>query len=174
MKLRFRNDRGQALVEVALVIPVLTLLLLGAIELGRIAYFAIEVESAARTGASYGAVNVANAFASPSTIQQAAKDDAPDLPNLVVTPGTACVCETLDTSTSPATATYSSSFGATTSCPTSKNPNATISNCTGATQSVVDYVTVSTAATVNPIIHLPGIPTSFTLHGYCEMRILQN
>ena len=176
MKLRFRDDRGQALVELALVTPILTLLMLGAVELGRIAYFAIEVESAARAGASYGSVNVANAFGDPTTIQQAAMNDAPDLPNLVATPGTACVCETVyGTANTPPLLDPTSG---TTWCANSSGVNPVMDSCNATTntsfQAVVEYVTVSTSAAVDPLIHLPGLPTSFTLHGYCQMRVLQN
>ena len=44
-------ERGQALVELALLLPVLLLLLLGAIDLGRVWHSQITVENAAREGA---------------------------------------------------------------------------------------------------------------------------
>src|SRR5262250_1717997 len=47
-------DSGQSLLEVALLTPILLALLLGVIELGRYAYFAILVGNAARAGAAYG------------------------------------------------------------------------------------------------------------------------
>ncbi len=55
-----RDNRGSAFVELALVLPLLTFVIIGAAELGRIAYYAIELSSAARAGASYGAENSAN------------------------------------------------------------------------------------------------------------------
>ena len=48
---RRRRSRGQALVELALVTPVLLLLLLGAVDLGRLFYARISVNNAAREGA---------------------------------------------------------------------------------------------------------------------------
>lgn len=170
MKSLFRDNPGQALVEIALIAPLFFLLVLGAVELGRVAYYTIEVESSARAGASYGAVNRGNAFTYPGTITQAAKNDAPDLSDLHVTPGTACVCETLDTATN--TPSFAPSSG-TTSCTSS-----TITSCSGADStsmtSAITYVTVSTQATIDTVIHLPGLPTSYTIHGYCEMRVLPN
>ena len=50
MKLR-REQHGQALVEMALVIPLFILLLFGVIEMGRIGHAYITVSSAARAGA---------------------------------------------------------------------------------------------------------------------------
>jgi Flp pilus assembly protein TadG len=47
------SQAGQSLVEVALVTPLLLLLLLGAVEMGRFAYLGILVGNAARAGAGY-------------------------------------------------------------------------------------------------------------------------
>ena len=53
-----QGERGQAIVEMALALPLLVGLLLGVIEIGRYAYLAIIVADAARTGAVYGAQNL--------------------------------------------------------------------------------------------------------------------
>lgn len=166
----FQDDRGGALVELALTTPLFVLMMLGAIELGRIAYFAIEVENAARAGASYGSVNIGNAN-NISNIQQAAKNDAPDISDLVVvSPGSTCVCETLNTTTG--TPSFNPGSG-TTSCTSS-----TITSCTAesssSVQSVIYYVTVSTQATINPIVKLPSLPTTYSLNGYSALRVLSN
>jgi hypothetical protein len=135
------------------------------------AYYAIEVENAARAGASYGAVNMGNAFDS-ATVRQAAKNDAPDLPGLVATASTACVCETISTSTG--TPSYNPATG-TVSCSSSVVANGA---CTGAsnvsTLNTIEYVTVSTSAQVKSIFQLPGLPTVITLYGYSQMRTLPN
>lgn len=49
------SRRGQSLVEFALVLPLLLLLLLGAIDLGRAFNSSISITNAAREGALYGA-----------------------------------------------------------------------------------------------------------------------
>ncbi|HEU0245076.1 MAG TPA: PKD domain-containing protein [Candidatus Limnocylindrales bacterium] len=54
---RGANSRGQALVELALILPVLLLLLLGAIDFGRVFYSQITVNDAAREGALEGTRN---------------------------------------------------------------------------------------------------------------------
>lgn len=171
MKLNFRDNRGAALVELALTTPLFLIMILGATELGRMAYYGIEVENAARAGASYGAVNMGNAF-DYATVQQAAKNDAPDLPGLVATASTACVCETVDTSTG--TPSYNPSTG-TVSCSSSAVSDGA---CTGAsnttTLNTIEYVTVSTQAQVKSLFQLPGLPSVFTLYGYSQMRTLPN
>src|SRR5215471_6985245 len=53
-----RSQGGQALVEMAFVVPILVLLMIGVIEIGRYAYIAILVSNAARAGAAYGAQNL--------------------------------------------------------------------------------------------------------------------
>ena len=160
------------MVELALTTPLFLLLMIGAVELGRVAYYAIEVENAARAGASWGSVNTSNADQT-TTVEDAAKNDAPDLPNLSVTAGTACVCETV---TYASDGTQTESF----------NPNsgtvgcgsATILSCTeddsAATQFKIKYVTVSTQATITPIFNFPGLPNSYTLYGSSQLRTLQN
>ena len=170
MKFSFRDSRGAALVELALVTPLFLLLIMGSAEVGRVAYYAIEVENAARAGASFGAVNIGNANLT-SSVQQASKNDAPDVSNLiVVTQGSACVCETLNTSTNSPT--FSPASG-TTSC-----TSATITSCTAESsasiQSVIEYVTVSTQADIDPLIYVPGLPSSYNLTGYSALRILSN
>lgn len=48
-----RRSGGQALVELALLLPVLTMLLLGGLDLGRAYYFYSGVANASRVGAQY-------------------------------------------------------------------------------------------------------------------------
>jgi Flp pilus assembly protein TadG len=177
MKFRLKEDSGAALIELAVVTPLFIFITIGAFELGRVAHFTIEVENAARAGASFGGENMGNAT-STSTVSQAAQNDAPDL-TLTATPGAGCVCETLDlTSNTP---TYNPASG-TVSC-----SDPIITACTGSSSTVsynvVSYVTVSTKATVNSVFSISGLPmlgpsvqlpTTYTLHGYSAMRILPN
>jgi len=48
------RDRGQSVVEFALILPVLLLILLGTIDFGRLYYSYVTVANAARVGAEYG------------------------------------------------------------------------------------------------------------------------
>lgn len=53
---KIRNQKGQALVEMALVLPILLMLVFGIIEFGRIFNAYIIVSNASREGARYAAV----------------------------------------------------------------------------------------------------------------------
>src|SRR4030095_9748075 len=82
--MQFRNEPrfsprrlqiGQALVELALILPMVLLLLLGVIELGRYAYISVLVGNAARAGALYGAQGFSKAIANSPAITAAARND---------------------------------------------------------------------------------------------------
>lgn len=169
MKSRFWDTQGGAIVEVALASPLMVLMMLGAFELGRVAHHAIEVENAARAGASYGSNNSGSSTDFPNIIQ-AAKNDAPDLTNLSATPGSACVCETLDTSTGNATF-YPTSGTVVCSDPLIKSCNAESAT---SVQIGIRYVSVSSQATVNSVFHVGSLPTSYNANGYSFMRVLPN
>jgi Flp pilus assembly protein TadG len=57
MTARRRRTGGQALVELALIMPVLVLLMLGATDLGRAFYLSIEISGASRSGMRQGVIN---------------------------------------------------------------------------------------------------------------------
>lgn len=57
MKRFIRENRGQALVEFALVLPALILLLLGIMEFGRVFASYLELQNVARDGVRYAAVH---------------------------------------------------------------------------------------------------------------------
>lgn len=174
MSFRFRDNHGSALIELALTTPLFMLLIMGSFELGRVAYYAVEVENAARAGASFGAVNRGNATVA-DTIQAAAKNDAPDLTGLVTTPGTACQCQTVSNSSGTSTVSYSPSSGPS-DCGAYTGANAGVCTADTATQTqtIIYYVTVSTHADFDPLIHVPGLPTTYRLNGYSQMRVLPN
>lgn len=71
---RRREPRGAAVLEVAVMLPLLLLLLLGAIDLGRAASDAITIQSAAQAGAQYGAQDSLHAK-DIDGIRQAVLDD---------------------------------------------------------------------------------------------------
>ena len=157
-----RDDVGQAFVELALVLPALILLLLGAAEVGRLAYANIEISNAARAGVAYAMQS--STFASNSTgINNAAKQDAPDIPNLSVDgngpPTLTCYCETAGVAAASSCATINTGSVGAGACP---SPSI-----------IVEYVQVNTSASLDTMFHFPGLPSSITLTGQAIMRVEQ-
>jgi Flp pilus assembly protein TadG len=141
-----RKSNGQAMVEMAMALPVLALLLLAAADFGRLYYANIEVANAARAGAQYGSQSVITA-ANLSGMETAAKTDGSNLSALSAT-AKQCTCVT------------TSSVAA---CPSSyctNNPQAT-------------FVEVDTATTFHTAIKYPGIPSAMTLGGKAVMMVAQ-
>ncbi len=71
---------GGSTVELAILVPVLTLLAVGGFDFGRLALHKLAATNAARAGAQYGTLDFATA-ADISGIVQAARDDAEDTNN---------------------------------------------------------------------------------------------
>lgn len=86
-----RGRVGIALVEFALVAPLLLLLLAGVLDYGMALRTASSVAAAARAGAQYGSASPANA-SDAAGIRAAAVTASPDVANLSVTSATACRC----------------------------------------------------------------------------------
>lgn len=141
-----RGESGQSLVETALVFPLLATIVVGAAEMGRVAYAAIEVANAARAGVAYGTQS--GAAASDTTgIATAASKDAGNLTTLTTTSSYSCIC----------------SDGTASTC---ANTDCTNSH-------IEQTLTVNTTATIDPIFHLPGLPTTYTLKGQAIQKCLQ-
>jgi Flp pilus assembly protein TadG len=87
-----KADAGQAVLEAAICLPILCLLLVGVIDLGRLSQFDTKLASAARAGAQYGAQNLETA--DDLTGQQVAAEN--DISNMAGTTATAsapfCTC----------------------------------------------------------------------------------
>ena len=75
MSLRGGEPCGISTVEMAAILPLLILLVLGATDLGRVFYDAIAVSNAARAGLSYGSLDKAKAKLSYVTTGQDVPDD---------------------------------------------------------------------------------------------------
>jgi Flp pilus assembly protein TadG len=146
-----RGQSGQALVEAALVVPLLVLLMVGGVELGRVIYAANEVSNAAKTAVQYGARSTG--FASDTTgmliAAQAETSDfttAAQVTFVTGTPSVTFVCSD-----------GSASTGLSTDCSASH---------------LEEILTVMTQATVNPLIHLPLLPHTYTLYGHATQKVL--
>jgi len=139
------SESGGSLVELALVLPVLLLLLLGTADFGRACYIGIEVSRAAQSGALYGSQNPSDV----AGMKAAAVLDAPDVPGFTtanVTVTTGCECSdgssaSLNCSTTP-------------TCATNQ----------------VTYVQVTTSLNYTAPFPYRTLPTLAVLHGSARMR----
>jgi Flp pilus assembly protein TadG len=156
---RRRSQGGQAMVELAVSIPLLMIVIAGAIDFGTACYVAIEVTSAARSGAQYGAQN-ATTMQDINGMILAAKNGAQQI-------GSTCSRGKTCWNTSYPTA----AFGCECADGTVITPNnVTCSNCSTGNH-WINYVTVTTVATYYPMIPWPGISSSYTFNGYAKMRL---
>ena len=73
-----RKRKGQAAVELALILPVILLILMGLLDLGRLFYFEVAITNAAREGARYGAAHPEKTKA--QIIEQAKNEASPISP----------------------------------------------------------------------------------------------
>jgi Flp pilus assembly protein TadG len=136
------DEGGSSLLELSLILPMLVLILVGAVDFGKAYYLAIEISSAAEAGALYGTQNTADT----SGMQAAAVMDAADVPGLAAVATRGCEC--------------SDGSGVVANC--SSTPTCNVN--------VVNFVQVNTSAGYTPIFRYPGLPASITLTGYSRMR----
>jgi Flp pilus assembly protein TadG len=134
-------------VEFAIAVPMLLILVMGLIDVGRYMYYSIVATHAARAAVQYGAQNVVTA-ANTTAMTTAANNDASGLSNLLVTPGYACMkslepvqCAAMDSQAIPAGTVY--------------------------------YVTATVTGTFSPMLPYPGIPQNVPVTGSAQMRVEQ-
>lgn len=137
------GESGQALIEAAIAAPLLFLVLVGGAELARVAYAAIEIQNAAEAAALYGAQTPGAVIGTTNTgAQQVAQSDAGNLTGV--------------------NATYST----TPYCSDGSAPDPTTSSCsTGIPETMLN---VTTTVSFDPLIHIPGLPSTFNLGGHAS------
>lgn len=150
---RLRNESGGALIELAFVMPVFVLLVIGAAEFGRLAFLGIEVSNAARAAVAYGAQNHATAIDNAG-MTNAAKYDAQNIQNLGVSSSYACYC-------------YNGTTASSVAC------SSAAASCVSGHDQIMVNVQVGTSASVNTLFHYPGIPSTLTLRGFATMAVEQ-
>jgi Flp pilus assembly protein TadG len=139
----FQEDRGSALVELALILPLLLLLIAGTVDFGWFIYSSIEVSDAAQAGALYGTLNPTDVVG----ISNAAKADSAHLSSLSTTVSYGCEC--------------SDGSSAVPSCTAPPN----------CSYNYVNYVDVTASAPFTSIIPLPGLPLNGNLASEARMRV---
>jgi Flp pilus assembly protein TadG len=141
-------DRGQSVLELALILPLLLLLMVGVIEIGRFAYYSILVANAARAGAQYGAQSLTTA-ADQTGISNAGQNDAQNVTGLLVTSTQRCGC---------------SGTGLSGTCPAT--------GCAAPDHPLV-YVQVTATGDFNPLFQYPGVSNAFSVTSTETMRVAQ-
>ena len=141
---RIKNNDGGALVELALTIPILVFLVVGAAEFAMVEHAGIEVSNAAMAGVQYGTQDSAMA-ADVTGIGTAAQNDAPDITLGTTTATQSCICSNGSASTCLAT------------------------DCSGS--NIETILTVTTTTTFDPLLHLPGLPPTYTLTGQAIQKV---
>ena len=156
MQARLNAEAGGALVELALVLPVLVLVFVGTVDFGRVFYTSQSLVNAARAGAQYGAHSLARSadLAGMKATAEAASNTA----GITAIATRLCECAS-------DTATFSSTAGSPNDC---VSPQA--SSCPGKHRVVT--VTVTTTKTFNTLIGggLPGFLQSLSLTRSATMR----
>lgn len=151
MRSLVRSDSGTSLIEFAIVLPVLALLLVGLIDVGRFGYYSILAANAARAGAQYGMQNLETAYDSPG-IASAAEADGQNLPNWTASGGSVTVAQ-LCAPLGAAPQTCATPWG-------SSPPEGTIY-----------YIQVQVTGTFAPLITYPGLPSQLPVSGSATVRV---
>jgi Flp pilus assembly protein TadG len=143
--MRWKTDTGGALVEMALVIPLLVLLCLGVADFGRAFYHGITFSHAARAGAAYGSQSNGHT-GDTAGIRLAAEQEAQNILPISVASQRVCEC----------------SDGTTVAC--------TTANCAGYGAPRAS-VRVTTSQIFTTLIPYPGIPSLVPLARTAKVRV---
>ena len=134
-----RSERGAAIVELAVALPVLILVAVGAAEYGRMYFTAITVANAARAGAQYGARD--GYTTKIAEISAAVLNDAGDVSGVLASPAPTSFCR----------------------CPDETAASCTDANACGLYGESRVFVQASAQKTVTFLMKYPGMPASITI-----------
>ena len=139
-----RNERGGAIVELAVTMPLLLLLAVGTLDFGRVFFETIAVAQAARSGAQYGVQSIEKSGDVDGMIA-AAEAAAEDVETVNVSAERICTC----------------AGGGPVDCATG--------TC-GVNKPEI-YVKVTVEKTFNTLTTYPGVPTAFTVSRRAMLRV---
>jgi Flp pilus assembly protein TadG len=157
--LRNRQSRGSALVEAALLLPVMFLMLFGTMDFGRVYFTGMAVASAARAGVQYGSLGGPGKAGDAPNIRAAVQADASNqglvVGNMTITPQTYCQCV------------------GDSSAITNYNAGCTITSCSayGDAGAAASYVEVTVAYTFSTLVNWPGVPRTTNITRTARMRV---
>jgi Flp pilus assembly protein TadG len=142
---RVHGERGSAIIEAGLMLPVLLLMTCGAMDFARVFFAGIVVESAARAGVQTGSRTVGKAGTTDSDTAAQSDASGQGLTGVTVSSRTFC------------------------SCVNGSGEVSCGSTCGGVVPS--GYVETTASYTFNPIIPYPGIPQNLTLTSTAKFRV---
>jgi Flp pilus assembly protein TadG len=156
----FTHESGNALVELAVSLPLFVLLIAGTAEIANVGWASVQLNNAAHAAAQFGSISRTNAADTPD-IATTAENEAPNFITSAtqVTSALDCSCITPSTGAQTTPVTCTSTYATTAPC---ASPNV-----------ILTSVQVTVQATVRPIVHYPGFPATYTLHGKASMGIVQ-
>ena len=143
------HRRGQSLVELALMLPVLGILLIGTIDFARVYYAAMAIDQAARAGAAYGAQTVGTSGDDAGMVQAGLS-----AANLDLTPAVT------------AASVHATHWCA---CADGTQVSCTSGTCTEGVPRV--YVSVEVDRTFQMLFPYPGIPSTVRLNRTATLRV---
>lgn len=149
---RFRRECGQGLLEVAMLTPLLLLLTLGAIEIGRYASKSLSLGNAARAGVAYGAQDHFYATDDAGITKAACQDfEGQNTCSLSITKAYVCQCD---------------NGGTVNATPIDCGTG----SCPSGTREVVS-LQVTAGGTFTSLFNYPGIPSQVTVTRSATMRL---
>jgi Flp pilus assembly protein TadG len=141
------SQSGQSLIELALLTPLLLLMVIGVVEMGRYASLDIVIANAARAGAAYGAESTTKAGDFAGIKAAALNDLQNDVPSITCPAGSGSSCVT-------ATFVCGCDTGGTV-VPTTETHAACATACNVGSHLIVD-VQVTVIGTFNPLFTYPA------------------
>jgi Flp pilus assembly protein TadG len=157
MKRIIRSEDGTSFIELAIVLPLLALLVVGIIETGRWLTFAIQLSNAAHAGAQFASKNPADAANPPDIANAACNDSQFSCTTATPAPGHTAAPNTMFVSSNFWCA-YSD--GTTDACiKTGPNRN--------------EYVQVSTSGAFKALLNFPYMPNSVPMSANAIIQVSQ-
>ena len=157
LRRRAAGESGNALVELAVCLPLLVLTLVGTVDFARVFYMSIELTNAARAGAQYGAFSPGHSGS--ATNMESTATAAVNIPGVTAAAARLCQC-----------ADDAGTFSATT--PVNDCTSAVTTVCTGGTHRVMT-VTVTTTKTFTTLANFIGIPSTLNLTRSATLRVTE-
>ena len=153
-----RGDRGSALIELAVSLPLLIAILAATIDFARVFYTGVALSNAARAGAQYGAHSLGRSGGTANMQTAAVNSVSPDLSGVTATASRTCQC-----------ATNAGVFSATT--PTANDCSSPVSSSCPTGHLVVTVTVTASRMFTTVMNYLPGVPSSMTLTRSATLRV---